>query len=373
MKIIKLFTICLFYILSYIIPKKENLYIFWSIDWKSFSSNSKTLYLYIKKYKKYISPIYISEYEWFISPNSIKSFILLLRAKYIFVETDLSQISKYILAYQPWKIKVINLWHWEPIKKIWFDANILSSQKKKNIILFLLYKNFFNNKVILWSTCSYKSQENLNNSQLTNKFKTTWLSRNDIFFDKNLITKDIKKDLNLENKKIILYTPTYRDNWKNYTPIKNIKILNNFLGKNNYILLIKAHHWDEKINIIESSNIINISNNKYDIQELLYYTDILISDYSSLYIDFLLTNKLILFYPYDKKEYLKNRNLYFKYEDVTIKETTANNEKELFNIIKNIDSIKDKKVYKDKYNKIKNLFHKYQNWWYCENILKKLK
>jgi len=373
MKIIKLFTICLFFILSYIIPKNKNLYIFWSVDWKSYSSNSKALYLYIQRYKTDITSIYISNYKWFIKTNSLKSYILLLRAKYIFIETDLSQISKYVLAYQPWKIQVINLWHWEPIKKIWFDANNISHKRSENKVFFLLYKNFFKNKVILWITCSKISQKNLNSSQLTNQFKITWLSRNDIFFDKNLIIKNIKKDLCLKNKKIILYAPTYRDNWKNYTPIKNIKILNTYLEKNNYILLIKVHHWDKKINIMENNNIINISNSLYDIQELLYYTDILISDYSSLYIDFLLTNKPIIFYIYDKKEYFKNRNLYFKYEDVSIKETTANNEKELVDIIKNINSIKKDKFYTSKYNKIKNLFHKYQDWWYCENILKNIK
>jgi len=105
------------------------------------------------------------------------------------------------------------------------------------------------------------------------------------------------------------------------------------------VLLIKSHPSDNNIIIKECSNIINISNIEYDVQEILYYTDILISDYSSIYIDFLLTNKPIIFYPYDKDDYLKNRNMYFKYEDVSINETTCYSQKELEKIITDIDSI----------------------------------
>jgi len=91
------------------------------------------------------------------------------------------------------------------------------------------------------------------------------------------------------------------------------------------------------------------------------YSDILITDYSSIYIDFLLTNKPIIFYSFDKNKYLKSRNTYFKYEDVTIKETTAKNQNELEYIIKNIHFIKIEDNYINKYIKLKNLFHKYQN------------
>lgn len=372
-KIIKLILIIIFFFLSYLIPKKKNLYIFWSIDWKSFSWNSKVLYTFIKKYKKDIDPIYISDYEWFTSPKSFKSFLLILRAKYIFIETDLSQISEYVLAYQAWRLKVINLWHWEPIKKIWFEIIKKSVIKKYYKILLLLYKNFFLNATIIWTTWSEINKINLNIWHLTNKFIVTWLARNEIFFNKELILNNIKDKINIWTKKIILYAPTYRDNWEIYTPIKDINKLNNILEKNNYILLIKAHHWDKKINILESKYIINVSNKNYDIQELLYYTDILISDYSSLYIDFLLTDRPIIFYPFDLSEYLNNRNMYFDYGDVIIKDTTAYNEKELLDIIYNIKNISKFDEYIKKYKEIKNLFHKYQKWWYCENILNEIK
>lgn len=371
MKFLKIICYIFFWIFTYIIPKKKNLYLFVNTNWKTFSWNARIIYKYILNNEKKIIPIYI--WDEFIKANSLKSYYYSIIAKYIFIENDLSQISSCILAYQPWKIKIINLWHWEPIKKIWFDANLKSERKIKNKIFISLYKNFFNNKVILWTTWSVTSQINLNNSQFTDKYKITGLARNDIFFNEAFLEKNIKKDLSLEKYKIILYTPTYRDNWKKYEPL----IINNeiikILDESNYILLIKAHQSDDSIIINESKNIINISKLDYDIQDILYFTDILITDYSSIYIDFLLTNKPIIFYPFDKEIYLENRNMYFNYDDVTINETTAYNQNELENKIAGIKILISDKNYKTKYSKIKNIFHQYKKWGYCENILKEIK
>jgi len=90
------------------------------------------------------------------------------------------------------------------------------------------------------------------------------------------------------------------------------------------------------------SNIKNIKNNNIETQELLLIADILITDYSSIYIDFLLTNKPIVFYAYDIKNYLsKDRELYFNYNNVIIKETLTKNEYDFFDTIKNIDKLID--------------------------------
>jgi len=130
MKIVKILSYTFFWISTYIIPKKNNLYIFVNTNWKTFSWNTKTIYKYILNNEKNIIPIYI--WDNFIKSNSLKAYYYTIIAKYIFIENDLSQISNYILAYQPWNLNIINLWHWEPIKKIWFDAN--EKLYKKNMI-----------------------------------------------------------------------------------------------------------------------------------------------------------------------------------------------------------------------------------------------
>ena len=45
--------------------------------------------------------------------------------------------------------------------------------------------------------------------------------------------------------------------------------------------------------------------------------DLLVTDYSSIYIDYLLTEKPIVFLPYDKEQYLEGRGMNFGYDEVT--------------------------------------------------------
>lgn len=55
-----------------------------------------------------------------------------------------------------------------------------------------------------------------------------------------------------------------------------------------------------------------------DIQELLMDTDLLITDYSSTYIDYLLLDRPMVFYDFDYQDYLRtDREMYYDYDDVT--------------------------------------------------------
>ena len=66
------------------------------------------------------------------------------------------------------------------------------------------------------------------------------------------------------------------------------------------------------------SKYIKVINPEYDPYPLLKLIDVLITDYSSIYFDFMLTNKPIIFFPYDLEEYLmKSREMYFDYEEFT--------------------------------------------------------
>ena len=381
MKIIKItiiYTISFIsFILSYIIPKKKKLYIFWWWGWNNFSWNTKAMFLYFLKknntkqifYLTRNKKLFKSNIPNLVKINSIKWYWLFIRAEIIFINNwtwDVSNSSQ-----QLWKFKIINLWHWDPIKQIWINSNL----KLQNNFLFRLSFKLFNNKNIKFITTSSKiSANNLKNAFITNNIKVTWLARNDIFFKWNeyLEFYDIKKILNIYNyNKIIIYTPTFRDNKKNISPFSNsfLSQLNKYLKINNYIFLIK---WHPNTNIILSkkhSNIKDISKIEFDIQELLKYTDLMITDYSSIYIDFLLTYKPIIFYAYDLEKYLKkNRDMYFNYKDVIIKNNLIKKEYLLLEKIKKSINIKPNK----EYIKLLNLFHKYKNWWYIRNIINEI-
>lgn len=139
------------------------------------------------------------------------------------------------------------------------------------------------------------------------------LPRLDKFLNKERIV-EIKGKLyeiypNLKNKHIILFAPTFRGSGQKtaYYPFEKIDLnkIYELCKKENYIFLIKMHPFvRSKIEIPKEYKeyIIDFSNYS-DINDLLYITDLLITDYSSNIYDFSLLNKPIIFYTFDLDQY----------------------------------------------------------------------
>ncbi len=134
--------------------------------------------------------------------------------------------------------------------------------------------------------------------------------------------------------------PTWRDDDSNFIENSNIDfaLLNEVLNSNNYLLLLKFHHHTKlDINIDNLSNIILIDNN-LDIYPILPFTDYLITDYSSIYFEYLLLNKEILFFCFDLDNYLeRNRKMYFDYELYTPG-------RKFYNFTELIEALKNKRI-----------------------------
>jgi len=111
-------------------------------------------------------------------------------------------------------------------------------------------------------------------------------------------------------KKVILYMPTWRDSDKNF--LNNLKCdwseINDCLTQKGILLLIKAHPNTQhlKLNRASNLNIVQL-NSKIDIYPILPFTDALITDYSSIYFDYLhFPEKEIFLFPFDYDYYIKN-------------------------------------------------------------------
>lgn len=145
---------------------------------------------------------------------------------------------------------------------------------------------------------------------------------------------------NLYNFKVkanqILIMPTWR-NWmggnyfgeKEFKETEYYKLWNNFLKNRYFIEFIEKNsidvffyphqHMQKFIHLFESkSNRIRIvDNSKKDIQELLKESQLLITDYSSVYMDFAYMKKPIIYYQFDYEMYRENQlqEGYFSYKN----------------------------------------------------------
>ena len=155
------------------------------------------------------------------------------------------------------------------------------------------------------------------------KIRPLGLPRADYYFENHgtdSLRDNFNKKYNLDpDKKIILYTPTFREN-KEFNNVFNYLNLDEFNRElsDEYVLVLRLH---PKIKNFYSNEIsvdgdyIDCSDYKNE-QELLLLSDILITDYSSIMIEFGLLNKPIVFFAYDLDNYLANeRGFYLDYKN----------------------------------------------------------
>lgn len=188
----------------------------------------------------------------------------------------------------------------------------------------------------------------------------------------NEISKKVKKKLGInENRKLILYAPTFRkdDSLEVYNvDYKNVieAVKKKYGGQWSFLVRLHPHLVSKSKELIYGDNVIDVT--KYDdIQELLVPSDILISDYSSLMFDFALTERPCFLYVPDLKEYIKNdRKLYFNIKELPFINSSSNDE--LIDSINNFDDEIYKSKLKDFYNKVGN----FEDGKACENLAKKI-
>jgi CDP-glycerol glycerophosphotransferase len=156
--------------------------------------------------------------------------------------------------------------------------------------------------------------------------------RNDIFFGDNQYLKDaVLMKYNIpKGAKILLYAPTFRNNHsiKPYS-LYYEKIANAFSEKRGgqWYILVKLHPMmmDKDNTIVLPRNVINVTDYG-DAQELLYVSDALVTDYSSLMFDYMLTRRPIFLFSLDFDDYSKERGLYFEYKKLPFPLAFSNEE-----------------------------------------------
>lgn len=152
----------------------------------------------------------------------------------------------------------------------------------------------------------------------------------------------IKGSLNIPpDKKVILYTPTYREYLVNndydtyLAPPINLEKWESRLGKD-YVFLIRAHYAvTAALNVKENDFVRDVSSYP-TLNDLYIIADLMISDYSSTYFDYAILNRPMLCFAYDEDEYETKRGLYLNLAD-TLPCEIDKDEDSLLERISNLD------------------------------------
>lgn len=179
----------------------------------------------------------------------------------------------------------------------------------------------------------------------------TGMPRLEHFLDKDYIDK-VKTDFyeqypQLKEKKIITFAPTYRGSsqfnaYYDYDKI-DFKELYKYCKDNNYAVAFGKHHFIlQDIPIPEECKDLIYDMHELKLNDLLYVTDILVTDYSSAFYDFLLLERPVLFYVYDKDIYSATRGVHRPIDKVAPGKI-CNDFDELMQALKNKDyGVKEK-------------------------------
>ncbi|KAF0369892.1 CDP-glycerol--glycerophosphate glycerophosphotransferase [Pediococcus acidilactici] len=290
--------------------KKDRIFIN-SNNGKVFSGNAKAIFEYLQEYKP-------GDYNFIIVSNKKSLFkdvnvkiVKYMSLKYLFYICTskywIADINMYSgIKKRPGQI-YLQTWHGTPLKKIGNDIidNSRQSEKREWARDAQQWDYFISNGNI--SDKNYYSAFQLTNTKILDY----GLPRNDKLEHSVERSKKFRSQYNVGDRKIILYAPTYRDDGSaiNFD-------FNEFAKKlgHEYFIIVNFHRLYSNSDISGNKDV--YVNTTMTIEECMSISDILITDYSSVFFDFSMLSKPMIFYAYDFDKYMnKNRGMYYNYKD----------------------------------------------------------
>lgn len=318
----------LLFILSYLYPKDNNLWVYGAWFGKRYADNSKALFEYANNHgNKEVQNV------WIYKDSSLKPLIekmgykalhaysfngikTQLQARVFITSVNSSDFLPFILS--PRNV-FIQLWHGSPLKHIGVDSRKSQFRKLTDTLRFRTLDCY---SLVISPSGLFDEIFSLAFKTSPKKIFRSGYPRNEkLIVNKNRVD-EIRKDYCIKDNEIFAaYLPTHRNEGMGENPFR--KVLSDLIGHNEYLqkkglkILVKPHYYEkDSLNDLEgSSNVLIEYDLPMDLYELLGATDKLITDYSSVMFDYEILNKEIHVFPFDLENYVLNdRSLYFSFD-----------------------------------------------------------
>ena len=311
------------------LPKKRKLFVFESFHGKQYSDSPRAIYEYMNEHY----PDY--ELLWSVDRRSVelfetlgvpyirrftlKWFLTKPRAKYW-----VNNVRLPLWMPRPRNTVYLQTWHGTPLKKLGLDIEeihmpgIETEKYRENII------SESANWTYLTSPNNYSSDIFKRAFNFNGEIIESGYPRNDVLYNAELSRiEEIKAKLEIPiEKKVILYAPTWRDDdffekgqYKFQFQFDIHKMKERFGDE--FVLLTRMHYLvAEEFDFSPYGNFVKDVSTYLDISDLYLISDILITDYSSVFFDYANLQRPIIFYMYDLVNYRDHlRGFYFDIEE----------------------------------------------------------
>ena len=315
----------------------EKTVVFSCFNGKSYTCSPKAIYEYMlseEKYKDY-------RFIWFFNNSKAEEYSFLNENKNTKVVSKRSkEYTKYLQTAKYWVFNYkiadfikpkkeqifLQCWHGTPLKRLGCDLthfdnqlNTAKEMKKRYKVEAEKFSYFISPSK--YCTEKFISAWNLKEIGKENIIIEKGYPRNDFLF--NYTEEDVSEikqrilGEDIKNKKIILYAPTYRANQHQsgvgyvYKEEADFTKMREKLG-DEYIILFRPHYFIANVFDFEKYKefVYNVSDVD-DINELYIISDILITDYSSVFFDYANLKRPMIFYMYDLEYYRDKSNGFY--------------------------------------------------------------
>ena len=309
------------YALRFLIPADKTLWLFGAWFGLRYADNSRHLYEATLRSCPDIRAVWLSRSHDVrrqvraaggeaVSPWSVKGVWLSLRAGCGIVSNSAFDLNGYL---QP--RRMFNMWHGFPLKRIRNDDPAEARRSRvKRAIGAVLPNSTWRMDLGLASLGAVHAE------LLASGFEVDLASvRKDGYPRNDCLVADSGPRNGVVLR--VMYLPTFRDR-SGFSPLGELATaategLDDALAAHRVELLVRPHPVDGG-RLPTGLKAIKIDESGTDVHLALRHVDILVTDYSSIYVDFLLTQRPIIFAPFDLGSYLENdRPMYFRYDDVT--------------------------------------------------------
>lgn len=364
-------------------PRNKHKWVFGSAT--GFSDNPKYLFIQTQERHPELRCIWVSKskdvvrdlngrgyvaYYWL----SLKGMYHVLTAKVVISDHSVGNINQFLSE----GAFFVNLWHGSSVKRVRWQApdlfmrryNLKSVEEMRSSLWFKIntYNVMFRTADLCLAPSTIQAKEffaPMMNISLEKVIVAVY-PRSQLLIGGKKVAKEFIKKYELEEtlhfveelesyNKVYIYMPTWRNDDHDFLKQAGFDWdeLNNTMESRNEIFILKLHPFT-RLNIGEISQYKNlrIYPSRCDLYTVLPFVDCLITDYSSIYTDFLTMNKEVILYVFDYDEYVKSSYELSEYDNYFVGKRVF----EFNELVKLIESGEDCHVPKEQRNRLMDFF-----------------
>jgi len=339
MKFLGYFVSYLFYPFSFLFIRNKNKLAFGSYRY-SFTDNAKYLFVYCQQHRQDLDAAWLSfnrQTVKEIRSYGLKAYFVLspkgvwhaLTSKYWFFNAYTSDI---MFAFSGGAI-CVDLWHGIGLKRTEFNivsGKLAERYQERKFKEIFYHPECFRRPGWLLSSTPFQSEMFASAFRIEqSRCLELGYPRNEILtcnekdrkahiasFENESTKRVIAQIAGKDYKKVFIYMPTWRDSQRDlFVQSFDLGKMNGLLQEKESLLILKPHTNTIVDHVDQYSNIVLVDS-KADVYPILAYTDVLITDYSSVLYDYvLMEGKDVILYLYDYEEYVKDRDFYYPFDE----------------------------------------------------------